>query len=72
MTGPDPGLERARVAQISPGRGAYVTLDRFHRTAPSGPLVIPAGAPTLAVGDRIIVGCIAGSLDDVVFVALLT
>jgi hypothetical protein len=67
-----PSIERARVAQVTPGRGVYVTLDRFHRDAPSGPLVCPAGTPTLVQGDHILVGCIAGSLDDVVFVALLT
>jgi hypothetical protein len=65
-----PGVERARVAQVSPTGGVLVTLDRFHRVKPA-PVVLGLGAPTVAVGDHVVVACLGGSLDDLLLVDVL-
>lgn len=66
-----PGIERARVAQVSPAGGVLVTLDRFHRNRPA-PVVMSLSAPTVAVGDHVVVACLGGSLDDLLLLDVLT
>lgn len=63
-----PGVERGRVSQVSPAGGVFVTLDRFHRNRPAGPVVLGLAAPTVAVGDHVIVACLGGSIDDLMLI----